>query len=736
MTTWADVSLERILTSFNTRLTSQALSLCALDQVQKLRCVDDFLEGEVIEKGQRYDTSIELDDDGTLHMSCDCGKMRESPCVHAIALMIAQASRNKPLPLELPTATTPAPQPTPTWSMPFLTATSQEILADWKKRLQSLTVKDMRDISAAWGGKVKGSLREQVSEGLIEMMTRPGALAQVLERLQPDARRVLDILCTIAAPASISNFGQIHPYLDAILAYSGPKPRSARECLEDLARLGICRTDYHAAPYPVPLQVVVQLPPDPTLFKILEGEPKRITLAKPFQFTRLTLRLLLMAQNKLLICAPAPRIVTKSGWVMRNEADQDATEREILPEPGYLADNFRTSLAATLDKPSELIDLAARMLEFNGIWAPRAPEKLHERMHTWMQLSPQEQSRRLFTQFAGFPTQIELDLARQTGFAASHNARANLNYQDFLKVLGMSRFRLVRLLILAPSQQWLEIESILHILHGLQPGWWLEFNSRQKEPYNQQIWGSVPVWANAGRKRIDPLRYEDWRKAYGQFYLTILTRTLHWLGLVDVAWREDQPVAIRLAEFGEFLLNRRLDFALPAPQSGKPALLQHPDGTFELDLDLATPDLINLLMRIAVPVTDKVKTGSAIPRRLSYRISETGLGEAFESGWTVEQIIARLQSATDQPLSAWLVERMQAIWDHFGRLQIYEDMALIEFADDYCLPELLAGTSLSQILLYTFSPRLIAVRPEAVDKFVADLQAKGYTPRLEGGLHA
>lgn len=735
MSTWADISIERILTSFNPKVTAEALSLCTLDQVQKLRCVDDFLEGEVIEKGQRYDTSIEMDDDGTLHMSCDCGRMRESPCVHAIALMIAQASRNTRTPLELPTATAPRAQSSPTWPTPFLTATPQEIVADWKKRLPSLTVKDMRDISAAWGVKVKGSLREQVTEGLIEIVTRPGALTQVLERLQPDTRRVLDILCTIAAPVSISNFGQITPYLDAILANTGPKPRPAKECLEDLERLGICRTDY-TAPYPVPLQVVVQLQPDPTLFKIFEGEPKRITLAKPFQFTRLTLRLLLMAQNKLLNCAPAPRIATKSGWVLRAEADQDMLEREILPEHGYLADNLRTSLAATLDKPSELIDLAARMLDASGMWAPRAPEKLHERMHTWMQLTPQEQSRRLFIVFAGFPTQIELDLARQTGFAASHNARSNPNYQDFLKMLGMSRFRLVRLLMLAPGQQWLEIESILHILHGLQPGWWLEFNSRQKDPYNQQIWGNVPVWANAGRKRIDPLRYEDWRKAYGQFYLTILTRTLHWLGLVDVAWREDQPVAIRLAEFGEFLLNRRPDFALPAPQAGKPALLQHPDGTFELELDLATPDLINLLMRIAVPVTDKVKTGSAIPRRLSYRISETGLGETFESGWTVEQIIARLQSATDQPISAWLVERMQAIWDHFGRLQIYEDMALIEFADDYCLPELLAGTSLSQILLYTFSPRLIAVRPEAVDKFVADLQAKGYTPRLEGGLRA
>lgn len=731
---WDDISTEQITDSFSPRTVLEAQKLQISGQIKNLRRTDNYLEANVIDRGQNYSTSITLEEDGVMHMSCDCGGLRGGACAHVIAIMLVYAHRNNVL-NGPPTPAPSSPKSTLSWPNPVLTATPQEILADWNKRLQTLTVKDMREIGTAWGVKVKGSLREQVTESLIEVVTRPGALAQVLERLQPDARRVLDILCVISTGVTIPGFGQLTPYLDAILAHSSPKARSAEECLQDLARLGLCRTDY-TAPYPVPLQVVVQFQPDPTLFKILDGEPKRITLAKPFQFTRLTLRLLLIAQNKLLSCAPAPRIVTKSGWVLRNEADQDAAEREILPEPGYLADNLRTSLAATLDKPAELIDLAARLLDASGMWATRAPDKLHNRMHTWLQLSPQEQSQRLFTQFSSFPTQIELDLARQTGFAASHNARSNPDYHDFLKLLGLARFRLVRLLLFAPGQQWLEIESILHIVHGLQPGWWIEFNSRQKDTQSQKKREGNSVWATAGRKRIDPLHYEEWRKTYGQFYLTILTRTLHWIGLVDVAWREDQPVAIRLSEFGEYLLNRRPDFPLPASEAGKTALHYHPDGTFELDLDMATPDLINLLMGIAVPVTDKVKTGSSIPRRLSYQISEHGLSEAFENGSTVEQIISRLQSATAQPISDWLIERMKTIWDHFGRLQIYEDMALIEFADDYCLPELLAGTQLNQILLYTFSPRLIAVRPEAVDKFVAEIQSKGYTPHLEGGSRA
>jgi hypothetical protein len=58
-------------------------------------------------------------------------------------------------------------------------------------------------------------------------------------------------------------------------------------------------------------------------------------------------------------------------------------------------------------------------------------------------------------------------------------------------------------------------------------------------------------------------------------------------------------------------------------------------------------------------------------------------------------------------------------------------LALVELADDFALTELLAGTTLARILLYRFSPRLIAVRPEGLEAWRAELVAKGYTPKLE-----
>jgi mRNA-degrading endonuclease YafQ of YafQ-DinJ toxin-antitoxin module len=109
------------------------------------------------------------------------------------------------------------------------------------------------------------------------------------------------------------------------------------------------------------------------------------------------------------------------------------------------------------------------------------------------------------------------------------------------------------------------------------------------------------------------------------------------------------------------------------------------------------------------------------------------VGRVFESGLTLTQLVDRLQAALGAPLPANLLDHLQAAWNNFGRLHIYEDLALIELADDYALPELLAATSLSQILIYTFSPRLVAVKSAGVDDFLTELRAKGYTPRLEGG---
>jgi hypothetical protein len=739
MTTfWDKISLGDVQASFDPDKMALASQMALSHQVGVLNLgADGTLSGTVLEGRVQYHASVTPQKE-VLNMLCDCGRMVDGPCVHVLAIMVAwlvgdevEEDLNADLDFDLledfpaPKTRPPAPQAHPV----LLPAARPDMIrADWLKHFESLTVSDMRSLASARGVKLKGTLRDQVTEGLLRAMEDPQKLAECIQNLAPDTRRLLDLLCALPGASPDFSLPQIMPYLEAALA-NGQKTRPLSDLLEELRKFGLYIEPTISRFYPVPLQVLAQSAlPDAGLFKHYGAEPRRISPAQPFQTTRLVLRLLLLAQGGRLHCGPRPG--GKNNWPMPADAQKSGSEIEIYAEPAYLEASLRAGLARGLEISEAQVDLAARLLEADHFWHYRAPEKLTDRLVPWLQFTPQEQSRQLFNRALSFPSLVELELARKPGFTPWRSGAAV--YKAFLESLGHTRLRLARLLARLPVGQWVEIESILRTVHGLQPGWSMEFASRQTDPYSTRIWQSAHEWASIARKRVNPLSFEEWRKTYGLFHLAILTYTLPWLGMLDVGWQGDQPVAVRLSEFGEFLVGRRGDYPLPQLKSQAPALVVLPDWTVELDLDAASLDLINLLLQIAVPASGSKTEG----RKLAYRLTDQGLGRAFETGWTLERILVSLTAATDKPLPVELVQRMQPLWEHFGRLQIYEDMTLIEFADDFCLPELLAGTRLSQILVTTFSPRLVAVRTEAAADFVAELQAKGYTPHYEGVQHA
>ena len=69
-------------------------------------------------------------------------------------------------------------------------------------------------------------------------------------------------------------------------------------------------------------------------------------------------------------------------------------------------------------------------------------------------------------------------------------------------------------------------------------------------------------------------------------------------------------------------------------------------------------------------------------------------------------------------------------WESFGLVHLYPNLTILELSDDFAIRELLAATSLAQHIIYRFSPRLVAIEPDAVDDLVRELQEKGYTPRV------
>jgi len=739
--TFDSLSLRDIQIGFDSNLVQSAYELIRKDGIQEYELSGNSrLSGLVIENHKRYQPSLTFLDD-TLQMACECGRLKDGPCVHVVALLLdwaldrAENDDEGEMLFEEAQPAQMAGRPAEPNAHPqiFPSASPQEIRADWQKRLENLTVKEMRELAAAWGVKLKGTLRDQVLAGLLEMIAAPETLPRVLQRLAPDAGGVLDLLCALYRTVPGFNLAQITVYLQAALN-SPPKARPAGDCLQDLMRVGLVQNPTFTNLFPVPLQVLALPRVNPTLFSPWNSEPQQVELAQPFRFTRLALRLLLLAQGgRLHRVAPVQPQGSDGGsqaWPSKSANEKAAKEFEIIPEPIYIETGLRAALARDLSMPAEELDLAARLLDTGGLWPAHASKKVSEKLPAWLQISPQEQSRRLFALAAMFPTQLELDLARPAGFSVWRSDKG-MGYPNFLNSLAQARLRLVHLLARLPQGQWFEIDSILRCLHGLQPGWLPEFISRLGTAYAAQFWENVPVWANVARRKVNPMDYEDWGKAYGPFYRAMLTHSLPWLGLLDVGLQAGKPVAVRLSEFGEFLVEQRAEFPLPALKSEAAPLAVNSAGVLMLDLEAASLDLVNLVVQIALP--ENTAHSAPSPHRLPYRLNDTHLGAAFEAGWTLEKLINHLQAGLRAPLPDALRAHLQHIWDRFGRLLIYEDMTLIELADDYALPELLAGSSLSQILLYTFSPRLVAVRSAGATDFIAELRNKGYTPRVEGG---
>ena len=77
-----------------------------------------------------------------------------------------------------------------------------------------------------------------------------------------------------------------------------------------------------------------------------------------------------------------------------------------------------------------------------------------------------------------------------------------------------------------------------------------------------------------------------------------------------------------------------------------------------------------------------------------------------------------------------VLARLNSWCTGYGTTRLYDDLALVEVAEDALLPEVLAATSLRAHVLQAFTPRLVAVAPQAVDAVVAELTRLGYAPRV------
>lgn len=276
------------------------------------------------------------------------------------------------------------------------------------------------------------------------------------------------------------------------------------------------------------------------------------------------------------------------------------------------------------------------------------------------------------------------------------------------------RYALLRFLSLLEENRWVSLNGFTEAIFEINPDivhklsdravWWLESTRTRKQ------FGTT---------------FEDWRQSYGRFILTSLTGPLQWLGLVDLGYRGDQLAAFRLTPTGSFALGRRRTLSGNEQQVDVRDTVEfREDMTIALIPGRAPEQLHDLLRNIG-------RLGKATPERFVYRVTANHILETLEQGRAVDTSIALLSKWSGQDVPAAWEDQMRT-WSHnYGKLHIYEDITLIEMTDDYALQELMVNTSLCEAIVHQFSPRLVAIRLEAVDTLVLEMEKRGYTPRVE-----
>ena len=401
-----------------------------------------------------------------------------------------------------------------------------------------------------------------------------------------------------------------------------------------------------------------------------------------------------------------------------------AQDARLAPEPSILSGTTLEELRARTGQPPAAIAFALRLLVDLGIGRAAGHLTLDEERLRQFLASPESQRRQLLARgWSGMGGWVDVALlvgawgTLQVGGAASV-----LGYSWSYAALRLQQSRglLARLLASATPGVWYSLSGFLDTLVDLaeiagltkagawgygrvgdQPGWWV---SSARDPRERLDLGSGPGWELLLRSH-----------ATAQ-----LRGPLRWLALVEVATTVDGQEALRVLPEAGALVGR----AAPPEPATTPAGL-----TFGDDLTILVPVALNDA-RVYHVLGLAAELVGAAPAGLRYRLAVERVQALFEAGMSGPDLRDFLAGHADGPMPAAMRSQLDAWWREYGTLRLYDDMTLIELADDLLLPELLATTSLQQHLLHQFTPRLVAVAAPGVDDLVVELTRLGQPPRV------
>jgi hypothetical protein len=593
------------------------------------------------------------------------------------------------------------------------------------------TAPRLRAIARRRGVALTARTKEEVVQQLAVALAEPASVDAALAALSPAEQLALDV-AHVASGFRVASEAQI------ATAYRAVAPAAAAPPTEALYERGLLAlamrgTGGGSNGYVVPLAVAARLPAlttlAPTEATLAAGEETSQTAAGP----GIGEAFLLVARG---LGTRAVALRDQEGaqpfglarpWEAHEVAAAERStqaahniygiaEVRLRPGPLPLSSADRTALARQVGLSSRALVFALDLLALLSIL--EASDRLGVRAARLEALLDRPPAARLATIVAAWLARSEWsDVAGTVGQRGALEVRARTYYYSGahlpLPPVGNLRSALAILVGRLPTGRWYDPASLVAGLRPFQQA----IGLAPPPPEGQQgVWF---IRRDRPRERLDPTTPDGWRAIVAPLVTALLSGPLVWLGLVDVVSRDNQLVAFRPRAAARVLARG----TLPADALAADAAL-----AVDADLTVHVPPGADLAVHSLLGRTGEVVQASG--PGLAYRLTATGVRDAFDGGWTGPDLLAWLAERAAGPLPAAARQRLEGWWAHYGTLRLYDEITLIELGDDLLLRELQATTSLDKALLYTFSPRVIAVDPAAADALVAELTRQGHTPRV------
>jgi len=625
----------------------------------------------------------------------------------------------------------------------------------------------LRAVAAARGVNTRGTQRETLVAALIESLGDSATQTRLLGDLTQPARAILALAVVLDWTSHPVTAGLVRRLLRE--GTSGAAIEAALNRLTELGLLlspdGLSRPDPSYVLPQVIRDGLIPLLPEVRAYSgdlpATDSAAAGLAETLPLALGKLAALLRALAGAEYLTAAPAPRpyrgretwnmgrweVVGEPPVPLRRGRDEPPVGIEVADGRGVLApdDLARLHAAAGLGSEEETQFYLALAEAMGLVRHPGrslvVPAGGLDGDETMTDLIL-----RLVTAYMNLNTWSELDPLLHSDPALALFRNHILHYAEPLHMrtdVAHIRQALQAVLAWLPVGAWHDTHTVLTSLHRLFPelptpsagvafGW------------EQLTWWLARSDGHGGWIYLDRNSTPDWMRGLGKLVATVISGPLVWLGLAEATAidgtllggaRRDAPAGFRLTALGGALLGNRppeiatlplVPVGAKPPAKEAPAARVRPDGA----------DLLLLLDPRALPLDQLIAIGRfAEPVRVdpelsTYRLTARAVRRAFEDGLTAADIAGTLRGLTGEALSAACDARLQGWWDAYGRLRFYSGVTLIRFSDDFTLTELLTTTDLGNLILYQFSPRLVAVPETVVDRLLADLTRAGHTPRV------